>query len=975
MKMTSGKINELLTQPGCEHNHKKDSKGKNKACQQQAQPGAAQGGCAFDGASIALVPITDVAHLVHGPIACSGNSWGSRGSLSSGPMIYKMGFTTDLSENDIIFGGEKKLYKAIHEVKERYSPAAIFVYLTCVTALIGDDLDAVCQAASEKFGLPVVPVNAPGFVGSKNLGNRIGGESLLEHVVGTQEPEYTTPYDINLIGEYNIAGELWGVLPLLEKLGIRVLAKITGDARYREVACAHRAKLNVMICSKALINMAHKMQERYGIPYIEESIYGVEDINRLLRDIAAQLGDADLQSRVETLIQAETAQLDTALMPYRQRLQGKRVVLYTGGVKSWSIISAAKDLGMEVVATSTKKSTEEDKARIKNLLGQDGIMLQKGNAQELLKVIAKTQADMLIAGGRNQYTALKARIPFLDINQERHHPYAGYVGMIEMAKELDEALHSPIWQQVRLVAPWEEGGDAGTRGGGDGGDGGDKEGREGVISAGAAVPSPTSSPSSPLPYLPPSPLSPSTKIVSRKKSVAVNPLKHSQPLGAALAFLGLKGVMPLFHGSQGCTAFAKVMLVRHFREAIPLSTTAMSEVTTILGGEENVETAILTLLEKAQPEIIGLCTTGLTETRGDDMQGILKDLRQRHPELSTLAIAFASTPDFKGALQDGYAAAVEAIVRDIPESGWDEVRQHSDTYADPFYAYAMPGMPSQVTVLAGSALSPGDVQAIKDMVSAFGLNPVMVPDLSASLDGHLAEGYSGLTTGGTSLSQLKALGYSSFTLAIGSSMKLAAEILQQRFGTEFEVFDSLTGLEAVDQFLHKLSELSGKSVPPKYCHQRSQLQDALLDTHFFFGRKRVALALEPDLLYSIAWWLTTTGASVHAAVTTTKSKLLKHLPIDSVTIGDLEDFADLAQGADLLIANSKAKSVSQQLGIPLYRLGFPVFDRLGNGRRCTVGYDGTTQLLFDIGNLFMEADETQAHEQVQAWRLGEAVPE
>jgi len=267
MKMTSGKINELLTQPGCEHNHNKEGKGKNKACQQQAQPGAAQGGCAFDGASIALVPITDVAHLVHGPVACAGNSWGSRGSLSSGPMIYKMGFTTDLSENDIIFGGEKKLYQAIHEVKNRYSPAAIFVYLTCVTALIGDDVEAVCEAASAKFGLPVVPVLSPGFVGSKNLGNRIGGEALLDYVVGTQEPEYTTPYDINLIGEYNIAGEMWGVLPLLEKLGVRVLAKITGDARYHEVAAAHRAKLNVMICSKALINMAHKMEEpiRYSL--------------------------------------------------------------------------------------------------------------------------------------------------------------------------------------------------------------------------------------------------------------------------------------------------------------------------------------------------------------------------------------------------------------------------------------------------------------------------------------------------------------------------------------------------------------------------------------------------------------------------------------------------------------------------------------------------------------------------------------
>jgi Nitrogenase molybdenum-iron protein, alpha and beta chains len=143
------------------------------------------------------------------------------------------------------------------------------------------------------------------------------------------------------------------------------------------------------------------------------------------------------------------------LAPYRQRLAGKRVVLYTGGVKSWSIISAARDLGMQVTATSTRKSTEEDKARIRELLGQDGILLDKGSPQELLKVVERTKADLLIAGGRNQYTALKARIPFLDINQERHHAYAGYRGLVNLAREIDAALHSPIWEQLRRPAPWE----------------------------------------------------------------------------------------------------------------------------------------------------------------------------------------------------------------------------------------------------------------------------------------------------------------------------------------------------------------------------------------------------------------------------------------------------------------------------------------------------------------------------------------
>lgn len=428
-------------------------------------------------------------------------------------------------------------------------------------------------------------------------------------------------------------------------------------------------------------------------------------------------------------------------------------------------------------------------------------------------------------------------------------------------------------------------------------------------------------------------------VVVPQKSVAVNPLKQSQPLGAALAFLGLKGMMPLFHGSQGCTAFAKVILVRHFREAIPMSTTAMTEVTTILGGEENVEQAILTLVEKAKPEIIGLCTTGLTETRGDDMEYILKNIRKRHPELHDLPIIFVSTPDFKGALQDGFAGAVESMVRELPQPG--ETRH------------------DQVTILASSAFTPGDVQEIKEIVTAFGLTPVVVPDLSASLDGHLGDSFSATTTGGTTLAELRAIGSSAFTLALGESVRGAAEILQERFGTPFTVFQQLSGLDAVDNFLQDLAALSGTSVPEKYRHQRRQLQDAMLDTHFFFGRKRVSLALEPDLLWSTVWFLQSMGAEVQAAVTTTKSPLLEQLPVEKVVIGDLEDFEGLAIGSDLLITNSHGASISKKLGIPLYRQGIPIFDRLGNGQITKVGYRGTMQLLFDIGNLLLEDEESK----------------
>ncbi len=455
MKNTQGTINELLNETPCVHNQKKLHGNKKLSCNKAAQPGATQGNCPFDGAMVSVGAITDVAHLVHGPVACTHNPWATHGSLSSGSQLHQIGFTTNFGENNVVFGGEKKLYKAIIEVVERYNPAAVFVYATCVTALIGDDVDSVCKMAVKKVGIPVIYVDAPGFLGSKNFGNRIGNETLLQYVIGTAEPEFTTPFDINIVGEYNVAGELWNVLPLFKRLGIRVLSKITGDARYEEVCYAHRAKLNVVICSNVAVQMALSMQEDYEIPYIEESFYGVENLNHCLRNVAARLGDKYLQERTEWLIAEETAALDIALAPYRSQLKGKRIILASGGVKSWSLILAAKDLGMEVIATTDKKSTEEEKAKIKQLLGEDGIVLADRTSPALLKVLKNTKADVLIAGAGNQYTALKAQIPFLDINHERHHAYAGYAGLVEMARELYEALYSPVWKQVRKPAPWE----------------------------------------------------------------------------------------------------------------------------------------------------------------------------------------------------------------------------------------------------------------------------------------------------------------------------------------------------------------------------------------------------------------------------------------------------------------------------------------------------------------------------------------
>ncbi len=456
--MKAKDIAELLDEPACSHNNKSKS-----GCA-KAKPGATAGGCAFDGAQITLLPIADVAHIVHGSIACAGSSWDNRGTRSSGAKLYKIGMTTDLTEQDVIMGrGEKRLFHSIKQAVQDYKPAAVFVYNTCVPALVGDDVEAVCRAAEERWGTPVVPVDAAGFYGTKNLGNRIAGESMVKYVIGTREPDaiHKTSvrkdikvHDINLIGEYNIAGELWHVLPLLDELGLRVLCTLSGDARYREVQTMHRAEVNMMVCSKAMINVARKLKEQFGTVWFEGSFYGMSDVSSALRNFARLIKDDDLTVRTEALIKREEDRINIALQPWRERLRGKRVLLYTGGVKSWSVVSALQDLGMVVVATGTKKSTEEDKARIRDLMGQDAVMIEDGNPRVLIDIVRQQKVDILIAGGRNMYTALKARIPFLDINQERDFAYEGYQGLVELARQLTLTTESPVWEKVRRPAPW-----------------------------------------------------------------------------------------------------------------------------------------------------------------------------------------------------------------------------------------------------------------------------------------------------------------------------------------------------------------------------------------------------------------------------------------------------------------------------------------------------------------------------------------
>ena len=339
------------------------------------------------------------------------------------------------------------------------------------------------------------------------------------------------------------------------------------------------------------------------------------------------------------------------------------------------------------------------------------------------------------------------------------------------------------------------------------------------------------------------------EIIKRAKALAVNPLKASQPVGAALAFLGLKNAIPMLHGSQGCTAFGKVFLVRHFREPIPLQTTAMDQVSTVMNADDNVIEGLKTICEKNRPEIIGLPTTCLSEAQGTDIRRLVREFRAKYPEFAEVAVVPVNTPDYVGCLESGFALALEAVIDAlVPQTT---------------HPRHVGRRRKQVNVLAASMLTPGDLESIKDWIEGFGLRPVVLPDIGDSLDGHLVDSeFTPLTLGGTPRGEIETMGESVATLVIGRSLSRAADLLKARTGVPDFRFDHLMGLEASDLFSQTLADLSGQPVPDKLERQRAQLQDAMVDTHFMLGFTRIALALDPDQLLGFAAFFSGLGADI-----------------------------------------------------------------------------------------------------------------
>ncbi|MHB8075467.1 nitrogenase iron-molybdenum cofactor biosynthesis protein NifN [Desulfosporosinus fructosivorans] len=437
-----------------------------------------------------------------------------------------------------------------------------------------------------------------------------------------------------------------------------------------------------------------------------------------------------------------------------------------------------------------------------------------------------------------------------------------------------------------------------------------------------------------------------TMITTNTRHYQGNPQKNSPALGATLAYLGVNGLLALLHGSQGCSSFIRLQLSRHYKEPIPLNSTALLEDSVIFGGWEHLKKGIAVAADKYKPQIIGVMSTGLTETFGDDMVSALASLRQERPDLDDMPVVLASTPDYIGSMQEGYQRTVEALLTTLAGHSSKTKEQPvsgtvSNSNEDPALSIAL---------LPGCHLTPGDVDELKEIVMEFGFRPITVPDLSISLDGHAELEAAPVVQGGTLLEDFQRLVKCSACLSFGLSMEKAGEILKEACGIPCYNFPSLTGLKATDEFILTLAKISGKAVPEKLLRQRSRLLDTLADYHDQLGGQKIAIALEMDLLYSLASCLVEVGSEISVALAASQGGIHKlSLPIP-IEVGDLETLEERAANSNLIIANSNGRQAAGLLKIPHLRAGLPVFDRVGYPQKRWIGYEGTQQFLFDMLN-------------------------
>jgi nitrogenase molybdenum-cofactor synthesis protein NifE len=431
--------------------HRKGEQPFQMACDRDSLAGAvSQRACVFCGSRVVLYPIADAVHLVHGPIGCAAYTWDIRGALSSGPALHRLSFSTDLQEKDVIFGGEAKLYQALTELIDRHQPNAAFVYSTCIVGIIGDDLEAVCRRVAEEKDIPVIPVQSEGFKGNKRAGYNAACKAMFR-LIGTGDTSNISPLSVNILGDFNLAGEIWIIRDYFQRMGLQIVANITGDGRVEDIRRAHGAALNVVQCSGSTMDLAKMMNEKYGTPFMRVSYFGVEDMAESLYNVARFFAriDPEIIGRTADLVRSELEDLYPALEKYRRALSGRKAAIYVGGAfKAFSLVKAFRLLGMKVMLVGSQTGTEEDYRELNDITDEGTIIVDDSNPLELSAFLQEKDVDIFVGGVKERPIAYKLGVGFCDHNHERKEALEGFVGMLNFAKEVYSTVMSPVWRFV-----------------------------------------------------------------------------------------------------------------------------------------------------------------------------------------------------------------------------------------------------------------------------------------------------------------------------------------------------------------------------------------------------------------------------------------------------------------------------------------------------------------------------------------------
>lgn len=444
-----------------------------------------------------------------------------------------------------------------------------------------------------------------------------------------------------------------------------------------------------------------------------------------------------------------------------------------------------------------------------------------------------------------------------------------------------------------------------------------------------------------------------TKNMVEREALRVNPAKTCQPIGAMYAALGIHGCLPHSHGSQGCCSYHRMQLTRHFKEPVMASTSSFTEGASVFGGGSNLKTAVKNIFSLYNPEIIAVHTTCLSETIGDDLNTIINQVQPDVPEGKY--VIHTNTPSYVGSHVTGYSNMTKSMISYLAQNNGNKN--------------------GKINILPGF-VSPGDMREIKNLLSALGIENIMLPDTSGVLDGAMTGKFEMYPSGGTQVKDIIDTGNSNLTLALGSFCSEAAAIeLEKKCKVPMKVLNTPIGIEATDRLISELAKITTGSVAASIEEERGQLVDLMLDSQAYFSGKKVAIYGDPDVVYSLTEFVISLGMIPKFVITGTPGESFKReveaLFAKNNIDGKVKSSADLFQlhqwmknePVDLLMGNTHGKFIARAEDTPLIRIGFPILDRYAHQYFPVVGYKGAIRLIEMMSNAILDKlDRTCAEE-------------